>query len=228
MKNKISCVYKIENIYNGMIYIGQSVDYKHRICGHNYALRHNKHSNKLMQKHYNDMGSNCFRFSILEECDKKNLLELETNYINLFGGIECSNLYNKCDLSGHNKSYKENQAKAQLGVHTISESGKLRISLANKNKIITEEQKIKIRNNAKINSNYGMKNKKHSNEAKLKMHNAKVGMYKGSLNPNYKYTPDFINNLKKEYNICKNYAELGRRYNISPITISSLIRFEHS
>lgn len=228
MQDKITCVYKIENTNNGMIYIGQTVNYKHRICEHKYAFIHNQHHNKLMQKHYDEMGFGCFEFSILEECDKCDLLELETKYINLYGGIECESLYNECDLGGHNKLYRNNQSKAQTGVHTISQKGRLRISKANKGKVISEEQKAKIRDNAKVNDNYGMKNKKHSEEAKIKMRNAKIGMFEGSNNPNYKYTPEFIEILKQEYNICTNYAEVGRKHNMSGTTVSSLIRFGHS
>lgn len=154
MKNKIICVYKIENLNNNMIYIGQTVNYERRICEHMYAFRHNTHSNRLMQKHYNEMGEGCFKFSILENCDRKNLLTLETYYINLYGGIECANVYNECDLSGHSKSFKSRQAEAQFGVHTISLEGRLRISKANKGKVISEEQKIKIRENARVNDNY--------------------------------------------------------------------------
>lgn len=74
----------------------------------------------------------------------------------------------------------------------------------------------------------GMKNKKHSDESKAKMRKAKICIFNGCNNPNYKYTPEFIEELRQEYTICNNYAELGRRYNISPTTISSLIRFGHS
>ena len=225
MQSRISCVYKITNIISNKIYIGQTINYKHRIYGHRCALKHSRHSNPKLQEDYDKYGLDIFNFEILERCSKDDLLERETFWINYYGGIESDDLYNRCDLSGHNLEYINKQADAQLGVHKISDAGKLRISQANKGKIITEEQKQKIRQAAKRNPNYGMRNKKHSQQSKELMSKKKKGKYLGSANSNYKYTPEFIAQLRDEYNEIHNYNELSRKYKINATTISRLIRF---
>ena len=195
----IGCIYKITNICNGKIYIGQTTNFKQRVNEHKSDLKHNKHSNPDLQEDYFIYGIDNFKFEILEECNKYDLLELETKYIN----------------------------KAQLGNHKITFDGRQRISMANKGKVISEQQKEKIRKAAKCNPNYGMKNKKHSEYSKQLMSIKKKGKYTGSSNSNYKYSEQFKQQLRHEYDICKNYTQLGKKYNINRSTISNLIRFNH-
>lgn len=121
------------------------------------------------------------------------------------------------------KSINIIKLKHKHGVHKISKEGKLRISIANKGKVISEQQKEKIRKAALNNDNYGMKNKHHTQLSKNKMRQRKLGVYNGVNNPNYKYSIEFANTLKTEYNDVKCYAELGRRYNLSASTISYII-----
>lgn len=223
--NKIICVYKIINTETGRIYIGQTVNYKRRLNEHKCDLNHNRHSNSDLQQDYNKYGWNSFKFKILEVCSKSNLLIRETYWINYYGGKDNYCLYNKCDMYGHNKEYKRNQSLAQKGSHKITEEGKLRISKANKGKTISEEQKQKISQSAKLNPNYGMKNKKHSEHSKQLMSFKKKGKYLGSNNPNYKYTPEFIENLKKEYFIVKSYSILSEKYNINVKVVYRLIKY---
>lgn len=227
MENIIG-VYKIVNNVTNKVYVGQTINYKGRIVRHKSDLKCNRHSNPELQQDYNKYGLHSFKFELLERCSKNKLLEQETYWINYYGGKESECLYNKCDLFGHNKSYKYNQSMAQKGIHTISELGKLKISQANKGKIISEEQRQKIKQAAKSNPNYGMKNKKHSQHSKKLMSEKKKGKYLGSSNPNYKYTPEFIETLRKEYQVTPCYAVLARKYNINSTTISRLIRYGKS
>ena len=222
-------IYKITNLINNKVYIGQTKNYRSRFSEHKHELLHHKHHNSKLQEDFNRFGLTNLKFEIIEECStKEQALERETYWINYYGGIESDNTYNKCDLSGNNKEYKHNQSIAQLGIHTISDAGKLRISKAHKGTKISELQKIKIRNSAAKNPNFGMRNKHHTEETKQKMRKAKQGMYLGENNPNYKYTPEFIEILRNEYNVCHNYNELSRKYNINSNTISKLIRLGHS
>lgn len=221
------CVYKIQNVKNGKLYVGQTKNFKQRVSEHKYCLKNNIHSNPDLQQDYNMYGLAVFKFEILENCEEIDLLKLETKYIRLYGGIENNMLYNRCDIDSHNKLYKTNQAKAQSGVHTISNYGKQQISVANKGKVISEQQKEKIRQTAKLNPNYGMKGKKHSEYSKQLMSIQKRGKYTGSANSNYKYTESFKQQLRDEYDICKNYAQLGRKYNINSSIVSNLIKYNH-
>lgn len=45
-------IYRIRNIKNGKIYIGQSVDISHRWACHLYDLRNNRHANPHLQRAY--------------------------------------------------------------------------------------------------------------------------------------------------------------------------------
>lgn len=67
-------IYKIENIINGIIYVGQSENIIERWCGHVTNLRGKKGTNTYLQKDFNKYGLENFRASILELCDKKESL----------------------------------------------------------------------------------------------------------------------------------------------------------
>lgn len=219
-------IYIIECLQNDKVYIGQtSRDFKQRWSEHKSDLKHGNHPNKDLQDDFNKYGLNNFKVTLLEKCKCSELENRETYYINAYGGIESALLYNKCDLTGHNFDYKTNQSKAQIGVSYISEDGKNRISKAHKGKKLSEETKLKIKKSIALNLNSGMKGKHHSEESRRKMSNAKKGVFDGCKNPNFKYTQDFINQLKEEYNICHNYSMVARNHNMSNITVSSLIRF---
>ena len=65
MTKQISGIYKIENLVNHNIYIGQSTHIAYRWLWHKDKLRTQKHSNEHLQKSWNKYGENNFEFSIL-------------------------------------------------------------------------------------------------------------------------------------------------------------------
>lgn len=77
---KVSGVYKITCLKNGMIYIGSSKNVKTRISNHKYSLRNNLHHNFYLQEDYNIYGLENFKFEILKTCEN-NYLELEQKYL---------------------------------------------------------------------------------------------------------------------------------------------------
>ena len=91
----ISGIYCIENIVNGMKYIGQSKDINHRLIQHKSNLKHNRHGNPRLQNAWNKYGINSFKFYILEECDIDDLNEREKFYIRK---------YNSYSRQGYNLS----------------------------------------------------------------------------------------------------------------------------
>lgn len=96
-KEKICGIYKIENILNGNIYIGQSTNIKNRFKSHKSNLRLNKHCNIHLQYAWNKYGEENFEFSILEVCDCSELNEKERNYICKYNSFRIG--YNR-DLGG--------------------------------------------------------------------------------------------------------------------------------
>jgi len=93
-KEKICGVYKIENLVNGKVYIGQSEDIIRRWRGHKSELKNNKKSNKYLQNSWNKYGENNFNFSIIEECSIDNLSILEDEWIKFYDSINIENGYN--------------------------------------------------------------------------------------------------------------------------------------
>lgn len=124
-----SGIYKILNRITEKFYIGSAVNLKIRIKSHKYKLRHNKHCNVLLQASWNLHGEEVFEFIILEYCEKEKLIEKEQYWLDF---TQC---YNK--LYGYNINKAAN---SRLGMkHTEETKQKF------KNRIISEEQKQKLR-----------------------------------------------------------------------------------
>lgn len=82
MKRKIICgIYKITNMINGKVYIGQSTSVKYRWWKHQSVLRKNTGSNPHLQSAWNKYGEESFKFEIILECPRKKLNEEEIKLI---------------------------------------------------------------------------------------------------------------------------------------------------
>lgn len=82
---KLGTIYKIENLVNGKVYVGQTIQsFKVRIGNHKSALRHNRHKNDHLQRAWNKYGEKNFRFSIIEKCSYDTLDKKETKWIKYF------------------------------------------------------------------------------------------------------------------------------------------------
>ncbi|MGN1363330.1 MAG: GIY-YIG nuclease family protein [Methanobrevibacter sp.] len=80
-----SGIYKITNIKNQMVYIGQTTNFKNRWRTHaKRAVKAEEGtSNRLYQEMWNE-GLENFTFQIVEICDKNNLTEREKFYIDFY------------------------------------------------------------------------------------------------------------------------------------------------
>ena len=90
-------IYKIENLVNNKVYIGQSVNIEERWYSHIHSLEQGHHCNKHLQNAWNKYGSKCFSFTILELCTEDRLTEREQYWIDYYGGINSNNSYNSRD-----------------------------------------------------------------------------------------------------------------------------------
>lgn len=88
-------IYKITNLTNNKVYIGQSDRLNEREREHFYRLGKNEHHNEHLQKSYNKYGLNNFKFEIIEESD--DLDNREVYWINEYGGINSKSNYNLKD-----------------------------------------------------------------------------------------------------------------------------------
>lgn len=68
-----SGVYKIRNIINGKIYIGQGADILLRWRQHRWNLKQNQHTNRKLQAAWSHYGEAAFEFSIVLECPEDQL-----------------------------------------------------------------------------------------------------------------------------------------------------------
>ena len=79
-------IYKIENLINGKIYIGKSVDINYRIANHK-SESFNPKSNAYdtaIHRAIRKYGLNNFSFEVIEECDRSNLSEREKYWIDYY------------------------------------------------------------------------------------------------------------------------------------------------
>lgn len=93
VKNDKSGIYKITNLANSKIYIGESKAIYHRWYAHKCALRKNKHSNQYLQNAWNKYKEDFFKFEIIEllpDAEKSELLIRENYWIEFYksGDVE--------------------------------------------------------------------------------------------------------------------------------------------
>ena len=102
-------IYKITNLVNGKIYIGQSVKIKNRWGQH---IRDAKTGNSIAPIHraIKKYGKENFDFSILEECEKEELDEKERYWIKTLNSTILGNGYN-LTLGGNNNNSLVNYEK---------------------------------------------------------------------------------------------------------------------
>lgn len=90
-ESKVVGIYKITNIKNNKVYIGQSVNIKTRWKQHIAELNSNKHGNEHLQYSWNKYGENSFVFETICECEKESLDDLEIKYIEEYDSM--NNIY---------------------------------------------------------------------------------------------------------------------------------------
>lgn len=100
MKEKICGIYCIENIVNNKKYIGSSIDIRSRWKHHINALNRNTHHSILLNRAWNKYKEDSFKFYILEECLKNELIIKEQYYIDLFNSANKEFGYNIQPIAG--------------------------------------------------------------------------------------------------------------------------------
>ena len=131
-------IYKIENIVNGKVYIGQSVDIKRRWSQH-MSYKNNDYFHNALRKH-----PELFRFSILLTCPREMLDIWERDMIALYDCIY-PNGYNFTD-GGESKKEISEETKRRMSEakKNMSAETKRRMSEAHKGKTLSEEHKRKL------------------------------------------------------------------------------------
>lgn len=170
-----SGIYKILNSINGKFYIGSAVNFKKRWGWHIKDLRAKKHRNKYLENAWHIYGENAFEFSILEYCEKDELIKREQYWIDLENCVR-PNGYNLAPKAGsslgikRSEETKELQRQIKIG-KKLSNEHRAKISAANKGRVFSEETKKKI-GNAHLGNKWCL-GFKHSEETKAKMRKPK-------------------------------------------------------
>ena len=200
---KYGIIYKIRNIVNNKIYIGQTVfTFKQRYRHDLLKNTHNQHLKNSIKKYGIE------NFEVDEEFDiaysKEELDKLEKMYIDIYETMKNKYGYNKREggsrgrfseesrkklslaVSGENsywysKQFSEEHKRKLIESHKgkhLSEETKNKISLANKGKNVSEETKQKLRDNhADVSGeNHPLYGKHHSEETKRKISETKSTM----------------------------------------------------
>jgi group I intron endonuclease len=63
---KPSGVYQVKNLANGKVLLGSSLNLEGLLNRNRFTLRNNSHTNKELQKDWNELGQDQFVFEILE------------------------------------------------------------------------------------------------------------------------------------------------------------------
>lgn len=76
-------IYKIENLINGKVYIGQSINTDKRLHTHKLKCNRHKHaeSDKPLYRAMKKYGIDNFTYEVIQECPKESLNKLELFYI---------------------------------------------------------------------------------------------------------------------------------------------------
>ena len=122
-------IYKIENLINGKVYIGQSTDIKSRWESHKRVIFENNKRSEIKKRYplylaFEKYGIENFSFEILEECSLEELDTKEQFYIkkyNSYIDFPNSNGYNLTIGGKGNQKTTEEQIKQIL---SLWDSGK--------------------------------------------------------------------------------------------------------
>lgn len=228
-------VYCIENTLNGKVYIGSTGrTLKQRKLEHLRLLNKRKHYNSYLQEEYNRYQKH-IEFRELQRCNSyKEMLTVETNYINLYGGIESDNVYNYQDNTTKNREYSLSISNSNKGKSAWNKGRKMtseeilinRISHLGirRSKESIDKQKLTIKNNP----NFGNRGKHLSKETKLKIsesNKGKIPYNKGKKNKKHKYDA-LVPKLREEYCILRSYAKVQKLHpDLSYDTVWCLIKY---
>lgn len=103
-------IYKIENLINHKVYIGQSKNIAQRWKEHRYCISSNKNEKYPLYKAIHKYGIENFEFSVLQECKIEQLNELEIYWINKYNSFkEGYNQNNGRDGNTHPLKLSEQQ-----------------------------------------------------------------------------------------------------------------------
>lgn len=185
MKERIICIYCMENKITKKKYIGQTRDYDRRVKHH---LKYYENENNVyLSRSIDKYGIDAFEIYILEKCSIEELNEKEKYYINLYKTTQRDFGYNILEGGNtppsflgktHSEETKQKISEKSKGnQHWLgkshSEETKQKMSEAQKGKFVSESTRKKISQKSMGNTKW--LGKHHSEESKIKISIAHLG-----------------------------------------------------
>lgn len=205
-------IYKICNLVNNKVYIGQSVDIESRRVAHIEALRSQRHYNDHLNKSFKKYGESSFEFTIIEECEDLDIREVY--WILYYRSIEAKFGYNY--LTGGTKFKMNDETKAKIS-KGLNEFWKSPLSLV-------ARKSISLKTAGKNNSFYGKKHTKETIDKIIKHHTGikqsqatkdlrRKWMLENSPNRGKTFSDEYRKKLSESHkgNIAKNLMTFGEK-----------------
>jgi group I intron endonuclease len=189
-------IYKITNLINNKVYIGQSKNINNREWNHFYWLERGEHHNEHLQKSYNKYGKENFVFEVLEETIDLDIRELF--WINEYGGVNSELNYNLKDPKSKEWSdyVRVKHGKKMLGENNPNfgknwtEEQKEKLSKQRKGKNLEERIGVEKAKLSKEKMSKSQKGRKHPEEVKEKIRQANIGKNNPAYGKGYKQVGD--------------------------------------
>lgn len=194
---KVSCIYKIENLVNGKVYIGQTVNFKIRKRHHLNALRTNRHPNDFLQKSFNIHKEENFEIAILELTE--NLDEKEVYWINSYNSTDYKFGYNFLTGGSSFKMNSYTKKRISTGIKRFYKNNPSAREVVSK-RVSGENNPFHGKKHTKESIEKIIQNRswyRHSEETKRKMSEQK----KGEKHPHYgkTFSDEWRSNLSKAH-----------------------------
>jgi len=121
-------VYRIFNTFNGLIYIGSSLNALKRWNKHLHDFRRNIHCSSLLQNAWNKYGEDAFKFEVIKyfkNPTKEKLISCEQHWMDYYRSYERDKGYNMCPKADSPMGIKRTEENKQKISETLKRRNRL-------------------------------------------------------------------------------------------------------